>query len=103
MGVRARRVENYYTDLLASETISENNVENPSLQSDSCSNGSSADSVCITEKWKGQIEKVFALSSVPFSVCLSFSSFSLFKNPAHLLNAGFASYFSWSSCFGCGW
>ncbi|XP_022984209.1 TBC1 domain family member 8B-like [Cucurbita maxima] len=57
VGVRARRVENYYTDLLASETISGNNVENPSLQSDSSSNGSSADSVCITEKWKGQIEK----------------------------------------------
>ena len=65
VGVRARRVEKYYTDLLASDTNSENNAENHSLQSDSSSKGSSTDSVCTTEKWKGQIEKVFALSSVP--------------------------------------
>ncbi|XP_022138996.1 ecotropic viral integration site 5 protein homolog isoform X2 [Momordica charantia] len=57
VGVRARRVEKYYTDLLASDTNSENNVENHSLQSDSNSKGSSTDSVCTTEKWKGQIEK----------------------------------------------
>ncbi|XP_022977357.1 TBC1 domain family member 2A isoform X1 [Cucurbita maxima] len=57
VGVRARRVEKYYTDLLASDTNSENNAENHSLQSDSNSKGSSTDSVCTTEKWKGQIEK----------------------------------------------
>lgn len=65
MGVRARRVEKYYTDLLASDTNSENNTENHSLQSDGNSKGSSTDSLCTTEKWKGQIEKVFALSLVP--------------------------------------
>ncbi|PQQ17418.1 TBC1 domain family member 8B [Prunus yedoensis var. nudiflora] len=37
VGVKARRVDNYYKDLLASET--------------------NADSVCAPEKWKGQIEK----------------------------------------------
>lgn len=65
MGVRARRDEKYYKDLLASETSSEKNVENHSLQLDSNSKGPSNDSVYTTEKWKGQIEKVFAVSSVP--------------------------------------
>lgn len=60
-----RRVEKYYTDLLASDTNSENNEEGHSLQSDSNIIGSATDSMCTTEKWKGQIEKVFALSSVP--------------------------------------
>lgn len=57
VGVRARRDEKYYKDLLASETSSEKNVENHSLQLDSNSKGPSNDSVYTTEKWKGQIEK----------------------------------------------
>lgn len=52
-----RRVEKYYTDLLASDTNSENNTESHSFHSDSNVKGSS-DSMCTTEKWKGQIEKV---------------------------------------------
>uniref|UniRef100_A0A9I9D1P5 Rab-GAP TBC domain-containing protein n=1 Tax=Cucumis melo TaxID=3656 RepID=A0A9I9D1P5_CUCME len=57
VGVRVRRVEKYYTDLLASDTNSENNTESHSFHSDSNIKGSSTDSVCTTEKWKGQIEK----------------------------------------------
>lgn len=57
VGVRVRRVEKYYTDLLASDTNSENNEEAHSLQSDSNAIGSATDSMCTTEKWKGQIEK----------------------------------------------
>ncbi|KAF9676749.1 hypothetical protein SADUNF_Sadunf08G0035300 [Salix dunnii] len=54
VGVRTRRVEKYYQDLLASETNSGNHVDQ---QSDSNTKGSTADSVCVPEKWKGQIEK----------------------------------------------
>ncbi|KAF2295874.1 hypothetical protein GH714_034746 [Hevea brasiliensis] len=54
VGVKTRRVERYYQDLLASETISGNHVEQ---QSDSDSKGATTDPVCIPEKWKGQIEK----------------------------------------------
>ncbi|XP_039037406.1 ecotropic viral integration site 5 protein homolog isoform X2 [Hibiscus syriacus] len=55
VGVRARRVEKYYQDLLANETNSGNNNEQQSLQSDS--KGSTTEPVCGPEKWKGQIEK----------------------------------------------
>ncbi|KAK8555057.1 hypothetical protein V6N13_103787 [Hibiscus sabdariffa] len=55
VGVRARRVENYYKDLLANETNSGNNTEKQSLQYDS--KGSTTEPVCGPEKWKGQIEK----------------------------------------------
>ncbi|KAJ6986986.1 TBC1 domain family member 8B [Populus alba x Populus x berolinensis] len=54
VGARTRRVENYYQDLLASETNSGNQVDQ---QSDSDTKGSTADTVCVPEKWKGQIEK----------------------------------------------
>ncbi|KAH8501642.1 hypothetical protein H0E87_016434 [Populus deltoides] len=54
VGARTRRVENYYQDLLASETNSGNHVDQ---QSDSDTKGSTADTVCVPEKWKGQIEK----------------------------------------------
>ncbi|CAK7325573.1 unnamed protein product [Dovyalis caffra] len=53
-GVRARRVEKYYQDLLALETNSRNLVDQ---QSDSDTKGSTIDTVCVPEKWKGQIEK----------------------------------------------
>ncbi|KAG8480477.1 hypothetical protein CXB51_024653 [Gossypium anomalum] len=55
VGVRARRVENYYQDLLANETNCGNNTEQQSLQSDS--KGSTTESIGGPEKWKGQIEK----------------------------------------------
>ncbi|KAJ6983273.1 TBC1 domain family member 8B-like isoform X1 [Populus alba x Populus x berolinensis] len=54
VGARARRVENYYQDLLASETKSGNHADQ---QSDSTTKGSTTDTVCVQEKWKGQIEK----------------------------------------------
>ncbi|XP_057981839.1 uncharacterized protein LOC131167075 isoform X7 [Malania oleifera] len=57
VGARARRVESYYQDLLAPETKSGKNMEQHDLQSDDNSKGLSADSACIAEKWKGQIEK----------------------------------------------
>ncbi|GMI87054.1 hypothetical protein like AT3G55020 [Hibiscus trionum] len=55
VGVRVRRVENYYKDLLANETNHGNNSEKQSLQSDN--KGSTTEPVCGPEKWKGQIEK----------------------------------------------
>ncbi|XWS75079.1 hypothetical protein CRYUN_Cryun01aG0054300 [Craigia yunnanensis] len=55
VGVRTRRVDNYYQDLLANETNSGNNTEQQSFQSD-CK-GSTTESICGPEKWKGQIEK----------------------------------------------
>uniref|UniRef100_A0A5B6ZUM6 Putative TBC1 domain family member 8B n=1 Tax=Davidia involucrata TaxID=16924 RepID=A0A5B6ZUM6_DAVIN len=57
VGVRARRVEKYYQDLLAPETNFGDVVEHQSLQSDNNSKGSTTGSVCVPEKWKGQIEK----------------------------------------------
>ncbi|KAJ6767923.1 TBC1 DOMAIN FAMILY MEMBER GTPASE-ACTIVATING PROTEIN [Salix koriyanagi] len=54
VGVRTRRVEKYYQDLLASEKNSGNHVDQ---QSDSNTKGSTAGTVCVPEKWKGQIEK----------------------------------------------
>ncbi|KAJ6900532.1 TBC1 domain family member 8B-like isoform X1 [Populus alba x Populus x berolinensis] len=54
VGARARRVENYYQDLLASETKSGNHADQ---QSDSTTKGSTTDTVCVQEKWKSQIEK----------------------------------------------
>lgn len=58
VGVRARRVDKYYQDLLSSERNFGNNMEQHSSQSDNDSKSSTKDSVCLPEKWKGQIEKV---------------------------------------------
>ncbi|GKV28567.1 hypothetical protein SLEP1_g37595 [Rubroshorea leprosula] len=55
VGVKARQMEKYYQDLLASESNCGNNIEQRSSQSDN--KGSSKESVCGPEKWKGQIEK----------------------------------------------
>ncbi|KAL4339145.1 hypothetical protein GQ457_08G011090 [Hibiscus cannabinus] len=55
VGVRTRRVENYYQDLLANETNTANNTDQKSHQSDS--KGSTTESRRGHEKWKGQIEK----------------------------------------------
>ncbi|PPD90012.1 hypothetical protein GOBAR_DD13052 [Gossypium barbadense] len=55
VGVRTRRLENYYKGLLANETNSGNNTEQLSFLSE-CK-GSTTESICEPEKWKGQIEK----------------------------------------------
>ncbi|XP_065870406.1 uncharacterized protein [Euphorbia lathyris] len=54
VGVRTRRVDKYYQNLLAEEAKSGNHVEQ---QSDGDSKGSTIDPTCVPEKWKGQIEK----------------------------------------------
>lgn len=60
MGVKARRVETYYQDLLALGTKPGNNAEDKSTVSKD--NGScmdpSIDTACLPENWRGQIEKV---------------------------------------------
>lgn len=80
-------MEKYYQDLLASETKSGNNTEENSSLSDSDSKSSTTDSVCVPEKWKGQIEKVTAdamfavlmLRVFSLWVLLSFSWYCTFK------------------------
>lgn len=57
VGVKARRVERYYQELLASEHNVGNKVEQDSSQTDSLTDGPIKDSLTVTEKWKGQIEK----------------------------------------------
>lgn len=59
VGIKARRVESYYRDLLNSETSSGYTGEQQTLQSENDGKGSPTDCVSISEKWKGQIEKVF--------------------------------------------
>ncbi|KAL2549459.1 Ypt/Rab-GAP domain of gyp1p superfamily protein [Forsythia ovata] len=54
VGVRTRRVEKYYQELLARDAISGNNLESKSTELDDNNYESNAD---VTEKWKGQIEK----------------------------------------------
>lgn len=61
MGVKTRRVENYYKDLLRIETNPSNRVEKQTSQQDSNIKDAS-ESVCLPEKWKGQIEKVGTLA-----------------------------------------
>ncbi|XP_038679187.1 TBC1 domain family member 2B-like isoform X2 [Tripterygium wilfordii] len=57
VGVKARRDEKYYHDLLTPETDSFTKVEQPTLQSEGDNKGSATDSACVPEKWKVQIEK----------------------------------------------
>ncbi|KAM7499210.1 hypothetical protein LguiA_023624 [Lonicera macranthoides] len=57
VGVRARRVENYYKHLLATDTNSGDSAKHQSSELDEYSKGSMTESVCIPEKWKAQIEK----------------------------------------------
>ncbi|KAE8691909.1 Ypt/Rab-GAP domain of gyp1p superfamily protein isoform 3 [Hibiscus syriacus] len=54
-GVRTRRLENYYKDMLSNGNNSVNNTEQKCFLSD-CK-GSTMESICGPEKWKGQIEK----------------------------------------------
>lgn len=58
VGVKTRRVQNYYQDLLKPPSNAEITMEEQMVQSDKDSKASDADSVNIPEKWKGQIEKV---------------------------------------------
>ncbi|KAF7848898.1 hypothetical protein BT93_L1466 [Corymbia citriodora subsp. variegata] len=57
VGVKTRRVQNYYQDLLKPQSNAGNTVEEQMVQSDNDGKASDADSVSIPEKWKGQIEK----------------------------------------------
>lgn len=74
VGVRARRVDNYYQDLLTQETNSGNNKEQNNVPSDNNGEGFTTDSVCMPEKWKGQIEKVITSNSYSTLVFNSFIS-----------------------------
>ncbi|CAK9155102.1 unnamed protein product [Ilex paraguariensis] len=56
VGVRARRVEKYYQDLLAPDSKPGDGAEHKSSESDII-NGPTTDFLCVPEKWKGQIEK----------------------------------------------
>ncbi|EOY18467.1 Ypt/Rab-GAP domain of gyp1p superfamily protein isoform 5 [Theobroma cacao] len=55
VGVKTRRVDKYYQDLLANENNSGQNTEQQSLQTDS--KDQTTESIGGPEKWKGQIEK----------------------------------------------
>ncbi|KAG4911343.1 hypothetical protein JHK87_057459 [Glycine soja] len=60
VGVKARRVEKYYQDLLASENDSEIKTDQQSMESTDSNGKTGADFGCMPEKWKGvkgQIEK----------------------------------------------
>lgn len=57
VGVKTRRVQNYYQDLLKPQSNGGNTVEEQMGQSGNGSKASDADSVSVPEKWKGQIEK----------------------------------------------
>lgn len=59
MGVKARRVESYYQELLISEHNG-NKVGQESSQTDDLTDGPIKNSLTATEKWKGQIEKVIS-------------------------------------------
>ena len=69
VGVRARRVEKYYQDLLGEEINSCNRVEQQNLQSEKSNKVSNTASVSVPEKWKGQIEKV--TTSMNFLNCIN--------------------------------
>lgn len=68
VGMKARRVETYYQDLLALGTKSGNNAECKNIVPKG--NGScvdpSIDTVCLPEKWRGQIEKVIEHATYQF-------------------------------------
>lgn len=74
VGVRARRVERYYQDLLAQDSNACEVKEHGSSLSSDTSKESSKDGQCAPEKWKRQIEKVircmdFELKSSILSIC----------------------------------
>ncbi|XAR72076.1 hypothetical protein NMG60_11018578 [Bertholletia excelsa] len=57
VGVRARRVEKYYHDLLGAEFNFINSIEKQSLQLDLRSKGSNTEFAYVPERWLAQIEK----------------------------------------------
>ncbi|XP_004497373.1 uncharacterized protein [Cicer arietinum] len=57
VGVKARHVEMYYQDLLASNGDSEIKINHQSSQLDDSDGKTNADFIHVPEKWKGQIEK----------------------------------------------
>ncbi|KAE9589300.1 putative Rab-GTPase-TBC domain-containing protein [Lupinus albus] len=57
VGVKARRRETYYQDLLASGSESERKMDQESMQSKDDNGIPTSDPVLVPEKWKGQIEK----------------------------------------------
>ncbi|XP_020235320.1 ecotropic viral integration site 5 ortholog isoform X3 [Cajanus cajan] len=57
VGVKARRVEKYYQDLLASESDYEIKTDQQNTQSTDSNGKTGEDFVRMPEKWKGQIEK----------------------------------------------
>ncbi|KAF5742626.1 TBC1 domain family member 8B-like [Tripterygium wilfordii] len=57
VGVKARRVEKYYHDLLTLGADSLTKTEQPTSQLEVDNKSSATDSACVPEKWKGQIEK----------------------------------------------
>lgn len=68
VGVKARRVEKYYQDLLSSESDSEVKTDQQSMESTDSNGKTGADFGCMPEKWKGvkgQIEKVYAFDISP--------------------------------------
>ncbi|KAF6150566.1 hypothetical protein GIB67_030367 [Kingdonia uniflora] len=72
VGVRACRVENYYQDLLASETNIDSDKDLDSSLSNNKSKGSSTDQEREPENWKGQIEKVIRCMDFVFILEFSF-------------------------------
>ncbi|XP_024968834.1 rab GTPase-activating protein 1-like isoform X1 [Cynara cardunculus var. scolymus] len=56
VGVKARRIESYYQNLLDPDTKNDNGMEHQ-IQAEEASKTSTAESACMPEKWKGQIEK----------------------------------------------
>ncbi|KAI3758014.1 hypothetical protein L6452_05560 [Arctium lappa] len=56
VGVKARHIENYYQNLLDPDTNNDKTMEHQ-IQADEASKTSTAESLCMPEKWKGQIEK----------------------------------------------
>ncbi|KAL2323849.1 hypothetical protein Fmac_022907 [Flemingia macrophylla] len=57
VGVKARRVEKYYQDLLSSESDYEIKTDQQNMQSTDSNGKTGEDFVRVPEKWKGQIEK----------------------------------------------
>lgn len=57
VGVKTRRAEKYYQDLLASNAKSGNNTDKGHVESEDTKKESTADCIAVPEKWKGQIEK----------------------------------------------
>ncbi|KAK4284043.1 hypothetical protein QN277_000925 [Acacia crassicarpa] len=57
VGVKARRVDKYYQSLLTPKNDSASKMDQQSMQSTDKDGKANVDSMCVPEKWKGQIEK----------------------------------------------